>query len=357
MNAKPVIIVGTIPRVRRWNEDVKAVRTTNRPNMKGFGGDGGIRTPDKGLRPYNGLANRRLQPLGHVSSCARRLIHAANPDFNPRRTATAHAGFHAVCSRGVPRTGSLASRFAIACSSGVRWFGWCPVTTGEPWPTTGLTQRRLQPALVIAWSSPRRIHRAATREAHIRGEPQPQCQLRRDCRKFASARYGRCRTIEVDMADAGSRAIVVKIGGSGETPPRRMRRTGRARGLRRVCEVNLRLYGVKGGLATTRPGREHDRPSCGGAPGADDDPAGHRRLCHRRLRPAQPRLAHLAPSKLGRGCCRYSNIQVETLPSATSICPILQAGLWSAAFEILANQTGHVLSRRLGGDHAGCRPR
>ena len=29
---------------------------------------GGIRTPDKGLGPYNGLANRRLQPLGHVSS-------------------------------------------------------------------------------------------------------------------------------------------------------------------------------------------------------------------------------------------------------------------------------------------------
>src|SRR2546428_13879847 len=30
-------------------------------------GEGGIRTPDKVLRPYNGLANRRLQPLGHLS--------------------------------------------------------------------------------------------------------------------------------------------------------------------------------------------------------------------------------------------------------------------------------------------------
>ena len=30
-------------------------------------GDGGIRTLDTGLSPYNGLANRRLQPLGHVS--------------------------------------------------------------------------------------------------------------------------------------------------------------------------------------------------------------------------------------------------------------------------------------------------
>src|SRR6266700_3856326 len=34
------------------------------------GGDGGIRTLDRALQPYNGLANRRLQPLGHVSSTA-----------------------------------------------------------------------------------------------------------------------------------------------------------------------------------------------------------------------------------------------------------------------------------------------
>ena len=31
-------------------------------------GDGGIRTLDTGLSPYDGLANRCLQPLGHVSS-------------------------------------------------------------------------------------------------------------------------------------------------------------------------------------------------------------------------------------------------------------------------------------------------
>jgi hypothetical protein len=35
-----------------------------------IGGDGGIRTLDRALQPYNGLANRRLQPLGHVSSRA-----------------------------------------------------------------------------------------------------------------------------------------------------------------------------------------------------------------------------------------------------------------------------------------------
>src|SRR5207249_12031952 len=33
----------------------------------GRNGEGGIRTPDRGISPYNGLANRRLQPLGHLS--------------------------------------------------------------------------------------------------------------------------------------------------------------------------------------------------------------------------------------------------------------------------------------------------
>ena len=31
------------------------------------GGERGIRTPDTAFRPYNDLANRRLQPLGHLS--------------------------------------------------------------------------------------------------------------------------------------------------------------------------------------------------------------------------------------------------------------------------------------------------
>src|SRR5258708_25530486 len=31
------------------------------------GGGGGIRTPGRGFSPYNGLANRRLQPLGLLS--------------------------------------------------------------------------------------------------------------------------------------------------------------------------------------------------------------------------------------------------------------------------------------------------
>src|ERR1700692_3431072 len=35
--------------------------------IKTTGGEGGIRTLDRVVRPYNGLANRRLQPLGHLS--------------------------------------------------------------------------------------------------------------------------------------------------------------------------------------------------------------------------------------------------------------------------------------------------
>jgi hypothetical protein len=40
----------------------------------GSGGEGGIRTPDTGVSPYNGLANRRLQPLGHLSDFNNQLL-------------------------------------------------------------------------------------------------------------------------------------------------------------------------------------------------------------------------------------------------------------------------------------------
>ena len=37
--------------------------------FKGWGGgERGIRTPDTAFGPYNDLANRRLQPLGHLSA-------------------------------------------------------------------------------------------------------------------------------------------------------------------------------------------------------------------------------------------------------------------------------------------------
>ena len=34
----------------------------------GTGGEGGIRTPGRSFSPYNGLANRRIQPLCHLSA-------------------------------------------------------------------------------------------------------------------------------------------------------------------------------------------------------------------------------------------------------------------------------------------------
>src|SRR5215213_5863690 len=51
------------PRREFWNRARLDIRELDQK----FGGDGGIRTLDTPLRAYNGLANRRLQPLGHVS--------------------------------------------------------------------------------------------------------------------------------------------------------------------------------------------------------------------------------------------------------------------------------------------------
>ena len=44
---------------------------------KTSGGEGGIRTLDTGVSPYNGLANRRLQPLGHLSGDKFRTVYHA----------------------------------------------------------------------------------------------------------------------------------------------------------------------------------------------------------------------------------------------------------------------------------------
>ena len=39
-----------------------------RGRVRTDGGERGIRTPDTAFGPYNDLANRRLQPLGHLSA-------------------------------------------------------------------------------------------------------------------------------------------------------------------------------------------------------------------------------------------------------------------------------------------------
>jgi hypothetical protein len=53
------------------------------------GGAGGIRTLDRALQPYNGLANRRLQPLGHSS------VKADMPDAGASRK-------RQICRRSIP---------------------------------------------------------------------------------------------------------------------------------------------------------------------------------------------------------------------------------------------------------------
>ncbi len=39
------------------------------------GGEGGIRTLDTGVSPYNGLANRRIRPLCHLSAALSHVLH------------------------------------------------------------------------------------------------------------------------------------------------------------------------------------------------------------------------------------------------------------------------------------------
>ena len=49
------------------------------------GGEAGIRTLDTAFRPYNGLANRRLQPLGHLTFAVvgRQSLVVRSPVFGP----------------------------------------------------------------------------------------------------------------------------------------------------------------------------------------------------------------------------------------------------------------------------------
>ena len=49
----------------------------------GIGGEAGIRTLGTGLSPYNGLANRRLQPLGHLTVMRTLSIREASSCGNP----------------------------------------------------------------------------------------------------------------------------------------------------------------------------------------------------------------------------------------------------------------------------------
>ena len=59
-----------LPLVRRCPSKARngTMRRARAPSGKNSGGERGIRTPDTAFGPYNDLANRRLQPLGHLSA-------------------------------------------------------------------------------------------------------------------------------------------------------------------------------------------------------------------------------------------------------------------------------------------------
>src|SRR3954454_15254256 len=52
---------------RRMRGAASSIPNSQFPVPSSQHGEIGIRTLDTGLTPYNGLANRRLQPLGHLS--------------------------------------------------------------------------------------------------------------------------------------------------------------------------------------------------------------------------------------------------------------------------------------------------
>ncbi len=78
------------------------------------GGEGGIRTPGTGFSQYNGLANRRLQPLGHLSGTSGLQHCTLAPDL----VTVPHGLAASPCpQRSWPRDGAAGhfSRFAGLC--------------------------------------------------------------------------------------------------------------------------------------------------------------------------------------------------------------------------------------------------
>ncbi len=59
---------------RRGGDGGPDVKTINKTGQE-TGGEAGIRTLGRAFRPYNGLANRRLQPLGHLTADAKYTEH------------------------------------------------------------------------------------------------------------------------------------------------------------------------------------------------------------------------------------------------------------------------------------------
>src|SRR3984957_3933098 len=87
--------------------------------LKTSGGEGGIRTLGTGVSPYNGLANRRILPLCHLSGvCGITVYHVRGMQLSrfasfrarvPRRIASGHQGD--VCHSGGAENSPVAFDF------------------------------------------------------------------------------------------------------------------------------------------------------------------------------------------------------------------------------------------------------
>src|SRR5215212_8851648 len=88
---------------------------TRSPVRAKGGGAGGIRTLDRALQPYNGLANRRLQPLGHSSISAdmpeARASRKRQIQITPRPFGGAGASRAFLHGRPISRTARLGACF------------------------------------------------------------------------------------------------------------------------------------------------------------------------------------------------------------------------------------------------------
>jgi hypothetical protein len=69
---------------RRGGDGRSGSKTINESGHK-TGGEAGIRTLDTAFGPYNGLANRRLQPLGHLTAARNLSIRQASSYGNTGR--------------------------------------------------------------------------------------------------------------------------------------------------------------------------------------------------------------------------------------------------------------------------------
>ncbi len=76
MGSGPAPVFGVEPRGRRSGVRPLSAGAEAVTLRLCSGGEGGIRTPGRGLGPYDGLANRCFRPLSHLSELVRERSYA-----------------------------------------------------------------------------------------------------------------------------------------------------------------------------------------------------------------------------------------------------------------------------------------